>query len=209
MESLRKYYTARLIAVAIGITGAVLVIDNLVLPFLLEKFGEAHGVPKIAEGLTSRVAIVVYLFGGELVIRKYLWKFENKDLDFGGVWEGETNYKVAQIGEGPVPFSAPHDLLITQDCRSIKVSPTSSEDYLNWGSLAESLPDRDTFRYAYWVNYDDDTGKFPDKAKGYEELKVTKRDDNERPTELVGDFFHCAQGMTPVYSGTVKFKRKA
>ena len=206
MSDLLKYYTTRLIGLAVGIALLVLAVDNLLIPFLQKLFGAGHWTIGIASALTSRFSILVAMFGGEFGIRKYLWKWEHPELDFSGEWVGETIYKTAQIGSGPVPFSSNHKVKITQDCLSIKISPTTSEEYVNWGSLALEIADGDTLRYAYWVNYSEPS-KFPKKAKGYEEMKVTERGGRDKPQEMTGEFLHCAQGMSPVYSGDVIFKR--
>ncbi|WP_349027675.1 hypothetical protein [Methyloglobulus sp.] len=191
-------------AVTLALT--VLLIDNILVPFLIATFGKDHITVTTASFLTSRFVVLAAMVGGEILIRKYLWKIEHPELDFSGEWEGETVYKVAHIGVGPVPFSSHHKVKITQDCLSIKISPSTSESYVNWGSLALELEGGDTLRYAYWVNYSD-SSKFPEKAKGYEEMKVTNRGEKDRPIQMTGEFHHCAQGMSPVYSGTVMFKR--
>jgi hypothetical protein len=106
-----------------------------------------------------------------------------------------------------VPFETKHEVRIEQDCLSLRIAPTEAPEFVNWGSLALELAEGDTLRYAYWVNYKDP--RFPEKAKGYEEMKVIKYDGGMRPLVMTGEFFHCAQGSAPVYSGIVTFTRRA
>jgi hypothetical protein len=206
MSELLKYYTARLIGLAVAIAIFVLAIDNIVIPLLKRFLGEANWISLLDSALTSRLTILIMMFSGEIFIRKVLWKLERPRLNFSGEWKGETIYKAAQIGSGQVPFSTMHKMKITQDCLSTEISPTTSESYVNWGSLALEIADGNTLRYAYWVNYSNQKN-FPDRATGYEEMKVTGRGGRGRPQEMTGEFFHCAQGIVPVYSGDVKFER--
>jgi len=206
MTDLVKYYTSRIITLAVFIAIFMLLIDNIAIPRFEQWLGKDHLVISVVMTLTSRISILIAMVLGEMLIRNYLWKIEHPELDFSGKWEGETIYRIAQVGEGPVPFSSHHFVLITQNCLSIKISPTTSEEYVNWGSLALELSSGDTLKYAYWVNYSNPQ-KFPERAKGYEEMKVTKRGKRNRPIEMTGEFFHCAQGMSPIYSGDVKFNR--
>ena len=201
MDELRKYYNSRFITLAISV-----VLLGIAITVYENKFGIDSLWAKI---LTSRPALLVILALGSTLINKWLWRVEHPELDFMGEWEGETTYSTVHIGSAPdnLPFTSKHELLIDQDCSHFSIAPTNSNDYLNWGSLAANLQDKNTIQYAYWVNYKTHV-LFPDEAKGYEELKVTKRDTNNRPMELTGKFHHCVEGQKPVYSGTVKFQRK-
>ncbi|OGT90183.1 MAG: hypothetical protein A2514_10665 [Gammaproteobacteria bacterium RIFOXYD12_FULL_61_37] len=212
MSDLIKYYTSRLIGFAISVALFVLLVDQLAIPFAEDTFGKDGWAVKILYALTSRVAIFIYLAGGEYVIRKFLWKIRmvgKPELDFSGEWTGVSTYTTVHLGQGPVPFSQDHIVRIEQDCLTLRIAPSASPGFVvNWGSLALELAEGHTLRYAYWVNYRDKEN-FPEKAIGYEEMKVTEYDAKGRPQVMTGKFFQCAQGMMPVYSGTVDCTRKA
>lgn len=209
MNDLVRYYTARLIVLAVGVALFGIFVDQFAIPKAVAALGQDSWPVTILGNLNSRIAIFLYLTAGEIGVRKYLWKLEKPELDFSGEWTGESNYNTVQIGDvhGHVPFSTQHLVRIEQDCLSLRIAPSSGAGFVHWGSLALDLAEGNTLRYAYWVNYADKS-RFPEKAKGYEEMKVTRYDGKRRPNVMTGEFFHCAQGMIPVYSGTVTFSRK-
>lgn len=209
VETLRKYYTQRLVTLAVALAAGAVLATEVVLPWLTRTLAPDNFLIDVAGFLTSRPAFVGVMLLGELGIRKTLWRLERPQLDFSGQWEGETTYTKVRLGKvaDHAPFASRHLVLIEQDALSAKLAPAPGTDFVNWGSLAFEIVDKDTVRYAYTVNYSDST-RFPDRAIGYEEMSVTRRDRRKRPNELTGFFAHCAQGQEPVYSGTVVFRRK-
>jgi len=208
MNELIRYYSARLVALAIGVAVFVVAIDQVFLPWLTSNYPTWTIASKTLELLTARLSIVGYLAAGEYLIRKHIWKIENPEFNFSGMWDATTTYVQAHVGAGPVPFSSTHEVRIEQDCLAVRIAPTMSTGFVNWGSLALEIAEGHTLRYAYWVNYNDRL-RFPEKARGYEEMRVTQYDDKRRPNLMTGVFFHCAEGQAPVYSGTVEFRRRA
>ena len=206
MNQLTEYYQKRLLILTVLIVAVVLLVPNLLVPYLIDTFGKDHWSAKIADLLTSRFAIVCLFVAGEVVIRKWLWKFEKSEFNFDGNWEGTTTYRYVRVGKADVPFEGKHRVMFEQDCLHFAIAPQPGDAFVNWGSLAINLADKDTVQYAYWVKYRDPS-KFPDKAIGYEEMKVIERDKKKKPQALSGEFYHCAQGLEPVYSGSVIFRR--
>lgn len=188
---------------------AALLVPTVIYPSLESLVGTNHWLLKITKVITSRLALVCYLAGGECLIRKHLWRLERKEFDFKDVWEATTFYTAAPIGVAPVPFKSSHKVRIEQDALFMKIAPTEGEHYINWGSLALQLIDKDKIVYAYWVKYRNDE-RFPNEGitvKGLEEMDVTERDSDERPIRLTGNFAHCPEGQSPVYTGRVEFNR--
>lgn len=206
MNELLKYYTTRLTGLALVVAMGIVFVDKVVDPYVLSQFGPNHWITTIQQSLTSRLAIVGVLALGEYLIRKYIWKLERPELDFSGDWSGITTFEYIPVGTGRVPFTTEYEVKIEQDCLGMKILPSTGASFVNWGSLALELADKDTLRYAYWVRYSD-RARFPEEAVGYEEVKVTRRDRKKRPIEMTGSFYHCAKGQTPVYNGAVKFSR--
>ena len=202
MQELQRFYRTSLRILVLVVIAVV-----LFAPTLIAAFGKDHIIAKVLDLLTSRFSVILPTIAGEWCIRKVLWKRLKPELDFAGEWAGTTTYDTAYLQPASTPFDRQHDVRIEQDCLSISLAPAKGESYIHWGSLAFELFDKDTVRYAYWVKYSD-SAKFPDKAIGYEEMHVTGRDSRLRPTELTGEFHHCANGQGPIYSGTVKFVRK-
>jgi hypothetical protein len=207
MNELIKYYSARLVQLAIGVAVFVVAIDQVLLPWLTQTYPTWTPIARMLELLTARLSIVAYLAGGEYLIRKHLWKWERPEFDFSGMWDAETTYTKVQLGSGTVPFSSKHEVRIEQDCLSVRIAPTVGTGFVNWGSLALEVSEGNTLRYAYWVNYSD-RDRFPERTRGYEEMKVTNYNAGGRPSLMTGVFFHCAEGQSPVYSGTVEFRRR-
>ena len=202
MNDLRNYYRTRLAGLAVAVALLAVFISEMAVPCFTDGL-----LAKTVMWFTSRPAIVVFLVLGELAVRKVLWRIERAEFDFTGKWEGETRYTTVHVGSAFVPFSVSHSVKMEQDCLSFALAPTSAKPFINWGSLALQLVDKDTLRYAYWVTYSNDS-RFPEGTVfGYEEMRVTLRDTRRRPLEITGEFFHCVQGQVPVYSGNVTFKR--
>jgi len=206
MAELLRYYSTRLISLLVVIAAGVVLLDTIIEPWMATKLGSGHWLIELEKNLGGKLWPIAVLGAGAVIIRRYLWRLERPELDFSGVWEGVTRYQHIRIGTGEVPFEGRYKVRMDQDCLSIKIVPSTGESFVNWGSLALELPDQDTLRYAYWVSYSDRT-KFPEDAVGYEEMRVTARDKRNRPIEMTGNFYHCARGQTPVYSGSVKFTR--
>jgi hypothetical protein len=207
MNELYTYYKTRLIAWAIVIALAAFLLPAKVVPLIDGWIGKEHCGSILAGILASRPMIVLYLVVGEWFIRKRLWKIEKKEFDFDGLWKGVTTYSKVPIGYAEVPFTSEHQVRIEQNSVSLKIAPTEGNDYTNWGSLALQLVDKDTIIYAYWVKYGK-SDKFPEQARGLEEMHVTERDNKGRPVKMTGTFAHCPEGQEPVYSGTVEFWRQ-
>jgi len=209
MKELRKYYTSRMITLAVILVVASVSISYFI-PNLTSTYGETCWFVIVLKYLISRPAIVGYMTGGHFLINNWLWAIEKPELDFRGIWNGKTTYERNHQGKTNVdlPFSKDHIVKIKQTCLNIELSPTESDVFKNWGSLAVNLSDEYTIQYAYWVNYADTT-LFPSKAKGYEELKVVNSTNptSKKPMKLTGVFYHCAEGQKPVYSGSVDFDR--
>lgn len=203
MDELLQFYKRSLAGFTLAVVFAVLFIHDAHIPNI-----------KILQILTSRSAIVLVVAIGEITIRKWLWKIAYPELNFKGKWIGTTTYTHAELGPTEFKeFSVAHELLVRQDCLSFSIEPTTAAgSYVTWNSLAANILDRNTVCYAYAVDYrkKKDDERFPEEAKGYEQLKVTSRDDSRRglPMELTGQFFHCAMGQRPLYRGTVNFTRE-
>jgi len=179
-------------------------------PLLATKFGKSHWATKLSEALSFHVVIVIVLTAGHLLINNTLWRIENPELDFGGDWAGLVTYDRVQVGNAPetMPFTGEIEVRIDQDCHEFALAPAKGGELINyWRSLAANLENKDTVSYAYVVCYSDQK-RFPARARGFEDIHVTKRDADGRPIELIGEFFHCAEGQTPVYNGKVVFTRK-
>jgi hypothetical protein len=167
---------------------------------------------------SSESILVALLFlAGEWAIRTRLWRVVKCQRDYSGEWTATTTYTRVEVGSpsvpaGPVSRAASHSVTIDQDCFSIAIKPTAGA-FNNWYSIAMSVLSDDQIGYVYHVNYIQPNVGFPSEAKGYEEMTVVERQAGGwlkgRPTKLTGVFFHCAQGMVPVYSGTVVFERVA
>ena len=210
MNELHSYYRTRVTGLAVGIALAALLGPTVLYPWLVGLVGINHWLPQSMKVITSRLALVCYLAGGEWLIRKHLWRFERKEWDFKDVWEATTFYTNTPIGAAPVPFESSHKVRIEQDALFMKIAPTEGEHYINWGSLALQLIDKDKVVYAYWVKYRNDE-RFPKEGitvKGLEEMDVTERDSDGRPIRLTGTFAHCPEGQSPVYTGRVEFNRR-
>lgn len=207
MNELLKFYTKALLGlVSLATVWAFLPQD--LMPLLAPYFGYNQWVQMVSSFLTSRFFIVVLLAAGEWIIRKWAWKVVHPELNFQGEWEGETTFTKVEMGSPVAPFSAKYKVRFEQDCLSFAIAPTKADAFVNWGSLAMNLVDKDTVRYAYWVNYSDPS-RFPARATGYEEMRVIQRGWRGAPQELTGEFYHCTMGFQPVYSGNVTFKRKS
>lgn len=206
LDELLKYYKTRLSALALSVGLGIVFLEEVAFPYVVSQLGANHWFASLLGYATSRLAIVVILAAGEFVIRKYLWKIERSELDLSGNWTGITTFDKVRIGKPIKTFTTDYKVRIQQDCLSIRILPSTGSKFVNWGSLAIELADKDTLRYAYWVKYSD-RSRFPLEAVGFEEVHVTERDEKDRPVELTGRFDHCARGQTPVYSGSVKFIR--
>lgn len=206
MNQLFEYYRKRIRELTAMIFLLALLVPNYLVPYLGSKYGVEHWITIAANFLSSSAMIAVFFVVGDLVIRKWIWKLEKPQFNFDGEWEGTTTYKRVHVGSAKVPFEIKHHVKFEQDCSRFAIAPQTGVGYVNWGSLAINLADKDTVQYAYWVKYNDQK-RFPEKAIGYEEMKVIERDSKGRPQVLSGDFYHCAQGSEPVYSGNVIFRR--
>lgn len=164
-----------------------------------------------AKNLLSFGAVAALFLFAERAYRTHLWKLVYPELDFSGVWKGSTTYERRQIPVNGataefVPFEAPNDVLLKQDCFSISVLPTVSPTQTgSWRSLVAGLGEGPSVRYAYLVDYGGKEG-FPHEAIGYETLSVVGPEEGSRPRRLSGSFSHCARGQAPVYSGSVAFE---
>ena len=209
MSELLNFYKKAFAFLAVSLATLAVFVPDRLIPYLETTFGSSHVLAIGATWLTSRPAFVLFLFFGELLIRKWAWKIVHPELNFQGEWEGTTTYTNAEPSTPSTPFSANHKVKFEQDCLSFSIAPTTANSFVNWSSLAINLSDKDIIRYAYEVNYTD-SNKFPGEAIGYEEMKVIEREPGrkQRPTALTGKFYHCAMGLHPIYRGTVLFKRK-
>lgn len=206
MEELHKYFTKRIVYLGVLVVLSALAIEKFLVPYIAGHFVENHALLVGLKYLTSKPSIVFIFTLGIYLIKEKLWKVEMRQYDFSGGWTGVTKFQDVVVGAKIQPFTTTYDINIQQDCLSIKILPSTGESFVNWGSLALDMPDRDTLRYAYWVIYTD-RNRFPPKAIGYEEIKVTKRDERGRPIALTGVFYHCAQGQEPVYNGEIAFTK--
>ncbi len=157
----------------------------------------------------------------EYFLRKQAWKLFYQSINFNGKWAATTTYEFVEKGdaittEGELKPAFPrgHDVLIVQDCLSIRIAPTGGA-FPGWSSLAMDLQGSDELVYAYKVNYKkggSEQPSFPDHATGCEEMSVTDRYPSIfgeiRPRVMEGKFAHCAKGQVPVYRGSVIFTRK-
>jgi len=101
---------------------------------------------------------------------------------------------------------------IQQDCFRIAIVPTGG-GFDSWNSIVMTYrPDIEELQYAYEVDYPkSEERRFPAEAIGFEKMKIHGRQKlrfgRQRPAVLKGKFYHCAMGLAPVYSGTVRFVR--
>ena len=187
--------------------------------WILPDFNSVLGIDEKWVNQLIKSVLSIGVIGGvflfiEKQIRTTFWKYAHPEIDFSGIWTGTTAYHDRVVPSENQTFpafepfdSAEHKVKFQQDCLSIQIKPTISEDYKGgWESLTMSLDDKLNLRYAYEVYYGK-TGKFPKEAKGYEELKITDTTSDKKPSKLDGSFGHCAWGQFPLYSGTVSFKR--
>ena len=210
MKELREFYKRWMIGLSVPIVLLCVYIAGLI-PNIITAYGETSWIVNLLNFLISRLPILGILTGLHFIVNNWLWTIRiigKPELDFRGIWEGETTYNKVYIKKinRELPFSTPHKVKIKQSCFNIELTPTRSEAFVNWGSLAVNLSDDHTIQYAYWVNYTS-TEIFPPEAKGYEELKAIDYKKG-KPIELSGKFYHCAEGQNPTYSGFVNFKRK-
>jgi hypothetical protein len=207
MNELLLYFSSRLMALAAAVAFGAVAVETLLRPYVLQQLGAAHWGVTVIGYANSRPAIVGLLAAGVYLVRKVTWKIEKPELNLSGRWRGETAFTVVRSGSGAPGHVTTYDVSIEQDCLAIRIVPSRGDEFVNWGSLAIELSDKDTLRYAYWVTYSD-SSRFPEgSVVGYEEVRVTGRDDRGRPIELTGTFDHCARGQTPLYSGHVRFTR--
>lgn len=208
MKELITFYKSTLGWLAAAVVAVVLLVPRVAVPFLISTYGRTHWSVTTANFVASRGFAVGVLVAGEWLIRKWLWKIVHPELNFSGKWTGRSSYEVAQIGgRADLPPDASHEIVFEQDAISFDMAPTDSDEYASWGAHAITLVDRHTVKYAYWVKYANKKPLFPERAIGYEELKVVDRGRRGRPIEMKGDFYHCAMGLSPVYSGSVRFER--
>ena len=152
----------------------------------------------------------------EPLIRNLLWKCFDRRLNLDGLWEGTTTYKARVLApnsgiDAMFPNrSISHYVWIEQYALSIRVIPTTSSDFVLWHSEAAELYDDGSLVMAYTVNYSsaEVLGEpFPNQAIGIEKMKPVAFGRFGSPITMAGEFWHCAQGMYPVYRGTVTYKR--
>lgn len=210
MKELREFYIRWMIGLSVPIVLLCIYVAGII-PNIISDYGETCWIVYLLKFLTSRLSILGILTALHFIVNNWLWTVKiigKPRLDFRGIWEGETTYNKIYLSKinRELPFSTPHTVKIKQSCFNIELTPTRSEDFVNWGSLAANLSDDHTIQYAYWVNYTN-MEIFPQEAKGYEELKAIEYKEG-KPIELSGKFSHCAEGQKPIYSGFVNFKRK-
>lgn len=215
MDKLNEFYKSQLRTLTIFLAALAIFIVKVIIPEVAKLF-PSRGVEDL---IFDSVAPGSILFGivflvSERFIRNYLWKwkFFHQDLDFSGEWLGTTYYAHLEVESPKVvkkdfsPFYSQHKINIEQDCIRIAIVPSPGNDFVNWGSIATALNDDGSLKFAYWVVYNDPR-KFPDQARGYEEMKVLKRI-HKKPILMSGFFSHCAEGQSPVYRGKTIFVRK-
>jgi hypothetical protein len=91
---------------------------------------------------------------------------------------------------------------------NIAIEPSTGKKASKWRSIALTLTDKGKLTFCYEVVYDGDA-KYPNDAKGYEEMDVTKVGNFGLPILMSGNFYHCATGQKPVYSGKTIFVRSS
>jgi len=210
MKELREFYKRWMIGLSVPIVLLCIHVAGMI-PNIISAYGETSWIVNLLNFLISRLPILGILTGLHFIVNNWLWTIRiigKPELDFRGVWEGETTYNEIYLSKinRELPFSTPHIVKIKQSCFNIELTPTRSKEFVNWGSLAVNLSDDHTIQYAYWVNYTN-IEIFPREAKGYEELKAIDYKKG-KPIELSGNFYHCTEGQKPTYSGFVNFKRK-
>jgi hypothetical protein len=223
MRELRNLYIGQFIAFAVVVALVAYYAPIEILPRFEGKVGKDSVWFWLASHAGSRIGFLVIFSAGAWCLRSLTWKWVRPSLNFSGRWKGTSTYSTAYLSteisrtsETTLPTKADvetfrwpapaqHSMVIEQDCFHIRITPTESAMYANWESFAADLLNRETFAYAYRVNYKGKTG-FPSDAYGYEELKVVERAWG-RPKVLSGHFWHCARGQNPIYGGTVRFER--
>ena len=211
MDQLIRFYKNALKTVAVGIAVAAAFLPLKAEPFLAERYGRDHWSLTLAPFLNSHIVLVGALAASEWFIRKRLWRWRwfHSDLDFSGQWEGTSYYTAIHVGSNALPGPVRHQVAMKQDCLCFRIIPSPDPDEKAkgyWESKATNLVSDQRVVYAYEVHYG---GKpnFPDVALGYEDMRVVQRDPKGRPCVLRGTFHQCAMGKTPVYSGSVEFRR--
>ena len=210
MKELLEFYKNWMIYLGVFSGFIALILNAYVSPWLTKKIVKKGPLQSIISVTLSLLVMAACFYYAENYIRRDLWKSFYPDFNYSGIWVGETTYEKAYNSSKDVklPFTVKHKAIIKQDALSISISPTESHDYVNWGSLAIELRDRNTLGYAYWVRYSNHD-LFPDDAIGYEELKAVEYNESTKcPIKLTGEFYHCYQGKTPIYSGIIKFYKK-
>lgn len=175
-------------------------------------------LPQAAAFFVSLLAPSGLIFGvvfaiGEWFIRCHLWRYIHPDLNFNGKWSSYTYFihrHIARDGDHGEFSSFPsnYNITIKQDCINISIEPSTGKKAAKWRSIALTLTDKGKLEFCYEVTYDGDP-KYPDEAVGYEEMDVTKSWAFGLPILMSGNFYHCAAGQKPVYSGNTIFVRSS
>ncbi len=135
MQKLTDFYTKSLLAMAGAIVPTVALVHGVIVPFiapfLYNLFPAIPWSEKLASGLTSGAVIGFVLAAGEWLIRKKLWKLVHPELNFSGRWIGHTKYTHVRIGKTkkPVPFKTQQEVVIVQDCLSLRLLPSEGLDF--------------------------------------------------------------------------------
>lgn len=206
MEKLQRFYRYMLRSLVVAIVGAAVAYHVWLIPRL--KFM----TPETAKAVGSFVIPGIF-FLGEWVINKHLWKLFFRGLNVSGDWVGTTVYETAQIPRPGLKHEVfakkDHSVKIEQDCFSVSII-TTDEGFNKWSSIVMTFQPP-FLSYAYEVRYNpEDHWRFPERAIGYEKMEIVRKKNespNSWPRKLRGDFWHCAMGQTPVYSGSVTFRR--
>ena len=187
---------------------AAYLIPTLLLPAVKQSGGNGI-VIWVLEHATNRVVIVIILAAAEWYVRKHLWRWKwfHSKLDFSGEWTGNTTYRHAQVGTvSNLPQEVPQTVTFEQDCLSIRLRPSEGKDFVFKSRCIDIQDNGSQLVYAYFVSYGGAPNR-PESAHGFEWLDVLSYDEEDRPAKLKGKFAHCADGQTPVLSGSVEMTR--
>ena len=209
MQKLIDYYTKSLLGLAGAVVAAALLVPTVIVPYLEKMLPTIHWSGKLASGLTSGTVVGLILAVGEWFIRTKLWKIWYPELDFSGKWTGYTKYTHVHIGKTkqPVPFATEQEVVIRQDCLSLRLVPSEGLDFKFKSRAINIQDDGAQLVYAYLVEYAAGIEDRPPEAYGYEWLDVVKTPEGKRSRVLNGKFGQCALGQKPVFSGEVHLFR--
>jgi len=218
MKQLRLFYKTYLRFLVVGIAIFAVFIGKDVLTKIDDIVTDEWLLSIISKVAVSSALYTGIYYGGEVLIREYLWKWIKRELNYADDWIGVTYYTELRIPSSKTTFKnftefvSTHQAKIVQNCLSIKIDGSLGEDYSGWKSISMDIAEDGELRFVYEVDYEekepDEKDKLNGKSIGYEYMRPMKRGKLDIPILLSGKFHHCATGKKPIYGGSTIFVRK-